>query len=125
MCSKRIKHLSEELTGFGPDGFVDAVADTRGRDFPFDDANPFQLFQMLGYGGLRQRQFIDKITADTDITFDEELQNGYPSRVCKGFGEVGYAILVVSKGFGFRKFHINRNNTIDMFAKQILLLTIT
>jgi len=59
------------------------------------------------------------------IPFDEELQNGYPSRVCKGSGEVGYAIPVVSKGFGFRKFRINRNNTIDMFVKQILLLTIT
>lgn len=67
----------------------DAVTHAGSVDFAPDDACIFKDFQVLGDGGLGQRQFIDDIAADAVIFADEDAQNLNAGGVADGFGELG------------------------------------
>jgi hypothetical protein len=68
---------------------IDAVADAGAVNFSFDPAGIFQLLQMLGDGGLRNRKNIHNFSAEAGILMEQKAEDGYPVRVTESPGEAG------------------------------------
>jgi len=84
----------EQVFVLFPDFGVDAVADAGAFYGSLDDAGIFQLFEVLGNGGLGEAEFFDQAAADAGVFFHEVLQDGDAGRVGNSLGHDGDVVLL-------------------------------
>jgi hypothetical protein len=64
---------------------LDAVVAARRFDFTSNETDVFEDLQVLGYGRLRERQFIDEVSTNTGILPRQKTQDFHPCWVPDSF----------------------------------------
>ena len=66
---------------------LDAVADPGTVDLPADEPRLLQHLEVLGDGGLGERELVDDVTADARLAADEQAEDLDPGGVADRLGE--------------------------------------
>ena len=83
------KKILKKLPSFFPMGTVDAVTNCGRLDFPAYEACLFEYFQVLGHGGVGDRQLLGDIPSEAATLFFQEPEYEHACRVAEGFGIQG------------------------------------
>jgi hypothetical protein len=100
------KEAAEQVFVLFPDLGIDAVGYAGAFDGALDDPGVFQLFEVLGGGGLGKAEFFYQAAGDAGVLFHQVLQDGDPRRVRDGLGHVGYVVLLFGEEIRFCGAHI-------------------
>ena len=88
-----------------PFGGVDAIAHGGAFHGSAYKAKGFQLFEVLGNGGLGQAQFLDQVAVDALVGAHQILQNGDTRRMPEGLGQRRQFVLSFGEEFSFGDAH--------------------
>lgn len=78
--------ILKKLPGFFPMGTIDTIADSGRLDFPAYEACLFEYFQVLGHGGVGDRELLGDIPSEAATLFFQEPEYEHACRVAECFG---------------------------------------
>jgi len=92
-----VEQRMEQTLDFCPFGGINAITNRNALNGALDNADLFQLPQMLADSRLGKSQFLHQVAVDTGIGFQKILKDGNPRRMGNGFGHLGELVLFGSE----------------------------